>query len=166
MSSEEWVVIEDFPNYAVSDQGDIYNMKIDQVMSISYTNYGHTKITLTDLHGDRFTRSVAQLVAEAFVEAPNSLCNAIILLDGDLTHVAAENIAWRPQWFAWKYTRQLKEEQPVHYKNLYVRNAVTNEMHTSIVDAGVAEGLLFADIWESTYTGKACFPTGSVFEIL
>lgn len=164
---EDWQNIPEFPNYDISSLGRVYNRKHDSMMSVSYTNHGHAKITLTcEWSGERFTRSVALLVAEAFVEAPNLLCDQITLLDGDLTNLCAENIVWRPQWFAWKYTRQLKAEQPLHYRNLVVYNIVFEEEYESILVAGMTEGLLFDDIWRSTYTGAALFPTGSVFEIL
>lgn len=163
---EVWVSIPDFEYYKVSSLGRIYNERFDHIMSVSYTNHGHAKITLLspDL-GERFTRSVANLVAEAFVEKPNSQCDEVILLDGDLSNVAAYNLAWRPRWYAWKYTHQMKTPQPRHYKNLGVMNVVTGERYSCVVEAGMAEGLLFELIWRSTYTRERLFPTGAAFEV-
>lgn len=165
MDDEVWTTIEEFPEYEVSSLGRIFNRKRDLMMKTSQTNHGHIKITLKHESGERYTRSVAMLVAEAFVTAPNLLCNQLILLDGNLSNVKASNLAWRPAWFAWKYTRQLKEEQPLYFRNLRVANMTDNVEYSCIVDAGMFEGLLFADIWRSTYTGNRVFPTGSVFEI-
>ena len=114
----------------------------------------------------RFTRSVAMLVAQAFVEPPNFLSDTLVVLDGDLTHVAASNLVWRPRGFAWKYAHQLKVDQPLYYRNLPVFNVVKNVEYESIVAAGMYEGLLFDDIWRSTYSGIKTFPNSSIFEIV
>lgn len=164
---EAWVVIEDFPDYQISNLGNVYNTRFHKLMRTSHTSFGHSKITLKhSMTNQRFTRSVAQMVAEAFVEAPNNLCDNIIVLDGDFSNVAFYNLAWRPRWFAWKYTHQLKRTHPIYYRNLSVRNVVTGNYYESIVAAGIAEGLLFDDIWRSTYTGAILFPYASVFEIV
>ena len=160
-----WRTIPEFPNYDIDQYGNIYNARTRSFMKSSYTNHGHVKITLMDHEHVRHTRSVALLVAIAFVKPPNVLCDTVIMLDGNLSNVSASNLAWRPRWFSWKYVRQLKTQQPIHYKNLRVANITDNVEYNSIVHAGMVEGLLFADIWRSTYTGDPVFPNGSVFEI-
>ncbi len=112
---EVWQTIPDFPSYLISNLGRVYNTKHDMIMRTSFTNFGHVKITLKiDKLSERFTRSVAQMVAEAFLEPPNWKCDQVIILDGDFSNVAASNLAWRPRWYTWKYTRQLKKH------NLYI----------------------------------------------
>lgn len=166
MIEELWVDIPEFPNYQVSSLGRIYNTRTDRLMSVSVTNHGHPKITLTDDDGERYTRSVALLVADAFVPGKDHLSDQVILLDGDLNNVQAHNMAWRPRWFAWKYTRQLRTDQPRHYHNLPVIDLTTNIEYECVVHAGMEEGLLFATIWRSTYTRHPVYPTDSVFEVL
>lgn len=167
MSEERWCDIPNFSNYRISDHGRVYNIKADLIMSLSYTAHGHTKITLaSDWDGERLTRSVAQMVAEAFVEPPNELCDHVTILDGNLANVRASNLVWRPRWFSWKYSRQLKFAQPNHYHNLEVEDHTQGLIHHSVITAGMSLGLLFDDVWRSTYTGHACFPTGSVFSVV
>ena len=163
---EKWRTIIEFPKYEISDQGNIYHTERNIVMRTSQTAHGNTKITLTDYEGNRYTRSVALLVADAFVVPPNFMCDQVIALDGNLSNVAASNLAWRPRWFAWKYIRQLREPQPNHYYNLTVRNIIDEEDYESIIEAGITEGLLFENIWQSTYRGNEVFPSGSIFEIV
>lgn len=163
---EHWKTIPDFPNYEVSNLGRIYNSKWRQMMVVGVTNHGHARITLTTDAGFRFTRSATRIVAEAFVESPSFMCDNVIVLDGNFRNIEASNLAWRPAWFMWKYTRQLKTDQPRHYHNLAVQNLVTGVVYESIIDAGKTEGLLFEDIWESTYNGKQVFPYGHSFEIV
>lgn len=166
-ATEQWKEIRGYSDYSVSNLGRIFNHRTDRVMRTSRTNHGHVKITLVmDNTRRRFTMSVATLVANAFVEAPNLLCDHVVILDGDLGNVEASNLVWRPRWFAWKYAHQLKVQQPVYYHNLPVYNPVRRIEYPSIVSAGMHEGLLFADIWRSTYSGARLFPTDSVFEIV
>lgn len=164
---EAWKPIPNFSNYLVNVDGEIFSTLQNRFMKSSTTLMGHRKITLVaDWDGERYTRSVAQIVAEAFVDPPNFLCDQVILLDGDFMNLKADNLAWRPRWFAWKYARQLKIQQPVHYHNLRVINLTTGRQYASIVEAGITEGLLFHDIWRSTYTGTAIFPNKAIFEVL
>ncbi len=82
MIEEVWQTIPEFQNYQISNLGRVYNIKKDIIMRTSLTNFGHVKLTLkSDWSEERFTRSVAQLVAEAFVEPPNLMCDHIIILD-------------------------------------------------------------------------------------
>lgn len=166
MSAERWRTILEFPRYEISDRGNVYNTRFRKLMRTSRSNYGYGKITLTDYDGSRHTRSLGILVGEAFVPAPNYMCNYLIMLDGDLNNVYADNLAWRPRGFAWKYTHQLKVPQPNHYHNLPVCNVVTGREYNSIIEAGITEGLLFDDIWRSTYSGIEIFPNGSIFEVI
>lgn len=160
-----WATIPEFPDYEIDASGQIYNSRTRQVMRTSLTNHGHTKITLMAPDRSRHTRSVAVLVADAFVQPPNEFCDRVVVLDGNFANVAAHNLVWRPQWFAWKYTRQLKSDQPLHYQNLRVANVNDNVEYISIIQAGMAEGLLFDDVWRSTYSGAPIFPYGAIFEI-
>jgi len=163
---EEWVTIPEFTMYNISSFGRVFNNRTQKIMKTSHTPHGHVKITLrSDWSSERFTRSVAKIVAECFVLPPNILCDAVVILDGNLDNVAAENLVWRPRWFEWKYTRQLKENQPLQYHNLYVYDKIYEQEYDSVIHAGMSVGLLFVDIWRSTYMGNPIFPTGSIFEV-
>lgn len=163
---EIWAPIQGFPDYDISNVGRVYNRRRDLMMSTSVNNHGYVKITLLDPSRERHTRSVALLVAEAFVEAPDLLCDHVVVLDGNLTNVIAENLVWRPRGFAWKYSRQLGIEQPRHYQILPVLSVNDGMEYESVVDAGMKEGLLFEDIWRSTYSGARIYPTRQVFEVI
>lgn len=164
---EQWKEIAGFSDYMISDLGRVFNQRIDRIMRTSQNNYGLVKITLVmDETRERHTKSVALLVAEAFVEAPDAKSRTLVQLDGGLNNVVATNLVWRPRGFAWKYARQLKEEQPLYYQNLPVFDSVHNVEYASIIVAGMHQGLLFDDIWRSTYSRVAIYPTRAVFEIV
>ena len=163
---EIWKDIPEFSNYQISNLGRIYNYKRDCFMQTSDNGRGNLKITL--LHDDRYryTRSVAQIVGEAFVSPPNGWCDQIAVLDGNFYNMAAENLVWRPRWYVWKYTHQLKENQPIKYTNTPVLNVTKNIIYNSIIEAGMIEGLLFDDIWQSTYTGYPIFFDSVTFNLV
>jgi hypothetical protein len=167
MSGEVWRRIPGFSRYEISCFGQVYRRDKDIMMSISYTMTGHAKISLlSDYDGLRYTKGVAQMVAEAFVEPPTGFCTHVVMLDGNLENIVADNLIWRPAWFAWRYTHQLKVLQPNHFKNLMVREVDSGKVYNSIIEAGMTEGLLFDDIWRSTYSGARIYPHGVKFEVV
>lgn len=166
MIKEEWSWVREFPRYAVSNHGRVYSERLDRVVATSRTQYGHVKIAFFDeALGQRFTRSVSLLVGEAFVERPDRHCDHIIILNGDLQNVAAWNLGWRPRGFAWSYFHQLHQHQPLYFRNLKIQNVTTGFEYQSVVEAGMAEGLLFQDVWRSTYTGARIYPYGCVYRV-
>lgn len=163
---ESWQEIKGFSRYLISDQGRLFNKKSDAIMSPSITNHGHLKISLIRDDSARQTRSVAILVASAFLPRPDPRCNGVIIKDGILTNVAAYNLAWRPNWFVWKYTRQLKQVPPIYYMNLPIRSVRSNKLYSSVVTASIEEGLLYRDVWVSMYTKKPVYPTRDIFRVM
>jgi len=167
MSNPSWSRIPEFPNYIINDRGEIFNLSADQYMRVYPNTYGHMRITLTNVEtGKRYDRGVAKLVAEAFVEPPNDLCTRVMILDGQLFHVSAQNLVWRPMWFVMRYSRQLKRDHPAHYSNLRIKNVETGKRYDNIIECAMAEGLLFDDVWRSTFSGAKIFPYGDTFEIV
>lgn len=165
ITQELWAEIPEFPNYQISSFGEIYNTRTNSIMRPSLNNHGHLRISLLDENGDRRSKTIASMVAELFVESPDEMFDQVIVLDGDFTNVRADNLAWRPTWFAWKYTRQFKRPAPVYYTNLHVVDVVHGKEYDCVISAGVAQGLLFDDVWLSTYTSNKVYPTGSIFEV-
>lgn len=166
MSEERWATIHEFPTYEISNRGSVYNLRTRRLMRISFTEHGNAKITLTSYDGSRHTRSVSYLVAENFVAAPFPDCDSLIFLDGDMSNLDASNMAWRTPRFAWKYMRQLRTPQPIFYQNLEVKNLTTKTKYESVIQAGIKEGLLFEDIWRSTWSHESIYPYGHEFEII
>lgn len=156
-----------FPRYAVSSHGRIYNKVFEKFMSPSRrAPDGQLKISLIDENEIRHSLSVAYLVAEAFVERPNYLCTEVIVLDGNYHNMMANNLAWRGPRTAYLYARQMKFEPRKIYINLPVRNCNTGVEYENIVRAGITEGLIWDEIWESTYKGTPVPPFGYTYEII
>ena len=153
--------IEGFPNYEVTNRGRVFNTRTGREMTLSPTMAGDLTVGLTR-YGHQYRFSAKCLVARAFVEGETEIFNTPILLDGDKNNLNAENIVWRPRWFAWKYTRQFN-----HPFNWYVYGPVydrtTDTEYRNYIDAAKANGLLCSDIMESIYNNKLTFPTHQKF---
>lgn len=165
MSNEIWKTIPEFPRYAVSTEGRIRNHLTGKFVSASVNNFGHLRVNLLGRDGRR-GMSLALLVAEAFVDPPDPLSDCVIILDGDFQNVHVSNLALRPRWFAWKYTRQLKVPFRPHYLNQAVYCYTTGRHYPSIIACGMKEGLLFQDIWSAANRGGAVYPYRWQFEFV
>lgn len=137
---EEWVHIPEFPGYMISNYGEV--MKPDGHLLVkSPVQYNVPTVGLR-LAGDNRThrRAVPLLVAQAFLEdCPFDGEVAPIHLDGDRSNARADNLMWRPLWFAIKFH---KEKRATKFPNWKAR--ITS----------VEEGVTFNTIQEaSSYYG-------------
>lgn len=170
---EEWRDIPDFPGYKVSNLGYIWSDLTRLRLNLSQAQTGAYKVNLMR-EGHIQTRIVRVLVAEAFVPIDQQLARENVLvapinLDGNQANNAASNLMWRPRWFAWKYTRQFNyyDENgiPVFFY-IDIVNERTGHIYHSVMEAGIHEGLLWDDVYESIISGKQVYPTGSSFNFL
>ena len=106
MAQERWAPIEGFPLYEVSDQGRVRNVKTGHIKIPQINQAGIVNVLLV-ARGEQSRRSVAVMVAEAFLPEPPQTWNATpINMDGDRTNNWVDNLEWRPRWFAIRYHQQ------------------------------------------------------------
>lgn len=109
----------------------------------------------------RFTRSVALIVAEAYLAPPrNEAYNSIIHLDGDKGNCAANNLAWRPRWYAIRY-HQMFNREPM---NVSVLIEDTGEVFGTLREACVKYGLEERYTYVDLCNGDRCFHHGFIFK--
>lgn len=166
MAEEIWRSIPGYSAYSVSNFGRVHHNKRTRDMRISYQLSGHAKVALIDDYGERRTRSVAILVAEAFLERPTPYSDHVIVKDGKYWNLAAWNLAWRPRGFAFLYAYQFRRKHPAYYRSLPVRNVSQDAEYECIIVAGITEGRLFDDIWRSTWAGDRIFPYNARFKVI
>lgn len=161
--TEQVRVIRDFPQYAIGFNGTVFNRKTGLELQKSVTLQGALKVGM--YIGDvQYTRSVKVLVAEAFVEGRTPTFNTPIQLDGDQMNVSADNLEWRPRWFAMTYTRQFKR-LPDYHDHGPVIDLEDKVIYWDVMDAAVKNGLLLRDIWRSIHLGYSVFPLDHHFDI-
>lgn len=108
-----WRKIDSSPGYSVSNRGYVRNDETNKILAIQKNQAQIIYVVLFE-NGKRKVRTVATLVAEAFVPVPfnNPRYNTVIHLDGDKTNVNAENLAWRERWYAIAYHKQFERSWP------------------------------------------------------
>lgn len=165
---EEWMNLEylGFGDYSVSNYGEIRNDRTGRILKQSQNQSRTRKIgMMPDRTNQQVTLSVAVIVANAFLQSPpNERFDTPINLDGDRSNNRADNLLWRPRWFAVKYHQQFYNG----YRGLIVPTieVYSGEIFETSWDAAVKYGLIDREIAISAANRTDIFPTGQRFEIL
>lgn len=156
-----WAQVYDFPNYLVSNYGDVSNATTGKLLRHSMTQQGAVKVNLMR-DNVSYTRSVKVLVAELFLDGASDIFNTPIHLDGDQENNRADNLAWRPRWFAWKYSQQFHDDAVFQWKGK-IKDLETGETYASFFAAACKHGLLVKDIVQGIMLRQRVFPTSHLF---
>lgn len=158
---EEWVVIDDFPDYSVSTFGEVINNRTKKLLKPTRTSRGAYKVGLIK-EGVQHTRTIKLLVAKTFVYGETDIFDTPINLDGNHRNNHVDNIVWRPRWFAIKYTRQFKDNY-VNVDRGPIKDLDSGTLYNNVYEASVDNGLLFKDVFSSCLSGDVVFPTWQAF---
>lgn len=162
---ERWYELDEFPDYAVNDLGEVYNMKTGLCRKTSINQYGIVKISLYKNGKELNTRAVAVLVAEAFVEGKTDFFNTPVHLDGDRMNCRAENLMWRPRWFVVQYHRQFQDPD-FHHMDVRLEHLQTGKEYESVKDACMDLGLIYKDVYRSYIHNERVPLTGDEFRLV
>ena len=154
--------IPEFPDYCITIEGEVFNTRSGRRMVLSPTLLGELTVGMMK-DGKQYRRSVKLLVAEAFVPGRNNVRNTPIQKDGDRNNLRANNILWRPRWFALKYSEQFLGNLPDWYYSGPIRELRSDEEYYSIIDAAKINGLLCKDVLFSLLNETPVYPTGEIF---
>lgn len=158
---EAWLPLQSYPGYSASDLGQIRNDRRSRILSVVSSSSGHTYVGLMS-EGIQVKRSVAKLIADAFLPIPNRPhFTTPIHLNGLLYDCRANNLLLRPRWFAMKFTQQFGKEHPSHPP---VRDKSTKEIFQTCWPLVMGFGLLYVDILMSITNCTYVFPTMQTFE--
>lgn len=159
---EEWVHIPEFPGYTINNFGDVETVEGYRLVH-SPVQYD---VPTVGLRQDRRThrRAVPLLVAKAFLDDPTFDGEvAPIQLDGDRRNCRADNLMWRPLWFAIKFHKEKRETKFPNWKQPIIL-VETGEKFKTIQQASSALGLLEIGIYATlAHPGDWAFPTGQHF---
>lgn len=161
---EQWEVLHDFPSYAISSLGKIVNIYRQTEMAQSQNQRGIQVVSLTNENHRQVTRSVPLLVAQTFVPGGTDIFNSPIHLDNDRSNCAADNLMWRPRWFAVKYHQQFRDVRFYHHFPLGIRGS--RERFKGWAEACMKYGVLYRSVIDSYHNGVPVFPTGQIFRAI
>jgi len=158
--------IPDFPGYSVSDEGQVRNDYTDRVLALTVNRGGVVQVGLMR-GGKQYKRSVALLVAKAFLDPPvPETFDTPIHLDGDHLNNHIDNLMWRPRWFAIKYQQQHNNYRgrPANSHRLIEINTKTKFKNSWEVATrfGLLENELIMSMVNRTYV----WPTYQQFRVL
>lgn len=160
------VPIPGFEMYRVSDTGHVFNFD-GRPMTISQNNTGNYYVRLTGEDGIQKSRSVALLVATAFVERPSERFNTPIHKDGDPSNNKATNLLWRPRWYAVRYLMQFRTpDGPIAYEHPIFAIDEPKRVFDNMRDLVTTEGLLAEDVLYSIRSGTPVWPGYKIYDAL
>jgi hypothetical protein len=160
---ELWQPIADAPGYSVSTTGRVQKDGWREMSSRQLVD-GTRTVTLTVNHEQQIF-VLRRLVAAAFCSVPDVNCDSVIHLNGDFNDCEADNLAWRPRWFAWRYTRQFRQTIPARF-DVHVINTTTGQTSPSVPAAGMIDGTLWVDVYRSMVEHRPTYPYGYHYEAL
>jgi NUMOD4 motif len=161
---EMWVQIEGFPDYSVSTSGEVRHDSNLRLLRPQINQLGIPYVGMMR-DNEQKQRSLARLVANAYLPRFLEAFDTPINLDGDRMNCAVENLMWRPRWFAIRYNRQFKEP---YYRRIEapLRAIEDSEVHSSSIEAAIRYGLLERDICLSIEHRTYVWPTYQIFELV
>jgi hypothetical protein len=161
---EEWLVLHEFPDYAVSNQGRIMSVRTELIKTPSLNQQGIPSVLLVE--GKlQFRRAVALLVAEAWVHKEQRHFNTPINLNGDRRDNHPDNLVWRPRWFAIKYHQQFRPGY-MPAINEPIREVISRREFKNSLEASVTYGILDTEIFLAVANRTVVFPTNQEFELV
>ena len=156
----EWRIIDEFPDYEVSDEGQVRNISTQQMLGIFDNGNGVLQVVLTK-NKKKWARAVHRLVANAFLDLP-PVGYVPIFLDGDRTNLSASNLEWKPRWFAVKRTLQAKRVIPMDDRPIIMLK--TEEIYPNALECAKAIGGLEELVLITAQNRHGATYMGSQFE--
>jgi len=161
---DDWRPVEGFPGYSVNPLGKVMRDATGRILIPRYNQYGVPYVGLMR-EWQQCIRSLPRLVARAFLPPPSNFFDTPIQIDGDPTNCQADNLMWRPRWYAVRYKQQFEErydnplEVPIHAIN-------EREQFDNSFEAACRYGLLEREVVLSVLNRTPAWPTYQYFELV
>lgn len=145
--NEKWRIIEEFPNYSISNYGRVKNKNRHEARKVSINDRGFPIVVLFKQDSKtRYLRQINRLVADAFLRPPlYDEDNAVWHIDGDLSNCSADNLKWETRAHVLEWNEMHRSKEP-RIRTPRVRNNRTGEEYANAFECGMAEGELESKI--------------------
>lgn len=118
-----WNIIADFPNYAVSNYGEVKNIKTERILKIQvHHNYCYVFLYL---NGNRKSVLLHRLVAQAFIPNPNNYPEINHKDENPLNNIV-ENL----EWCSSKYNNNYGTHKEKLRQKMLINNPFKGKKHT------------------------------------
>lgn len=150
----DWRDLPGFPNYAINPFGEITQYLGGMALRYDINQVGIVNVSLY-YGGRQYRRSVAKMVAQAFLQDPPfSHFNTIMYLDGDRSNLYVSNLMWRPRWYAIEYHHQFDELSDPSWMDIPVEVPKTGEFFDRSIDFCMEYGVLVRHVIEALRTDR------------
>jgi len=160
----DWRPVEGFPGYSINPLGQVVRDSTGRLLQQRYNQYGTPYVGLMR-DWQQCNRSLPKLVAQAFLPPTTDIFDTPIQLDGDPTNCRADNLMWRPRWYAVLYKMQFKEPYADPIK-VPVRAVNERERFPNSFAAACRYGLLEREVVLSVVKRTPAWPTYQYFELV
>ena len=164
MEAGDWRPVEGFPGYSINPLGQVVRDSTGRLLVPRYNQYGVPYVGLMR-EWQQCSRSLPKLVARAFLPKPSEIFDTPIQLDGDPANCRADNLMWRPRWYAVLYKRQF-ENRYDHPINVPVHAIHEREKFSNSLEAACRYGLLEREVVLSILNRTPAWPTYQYFELV
>lgn len=158
---DQWSAIRGHEDYLINPFGGIIWFETGKPVKVSKGAIG-LKVNLRNKRGAFTTKSVARLVAEAFVPRSIERYDTIIHLDGDRTNCTAYNLMWRSRSYAVRYHRQFHEPLIEAYTHHPVVDEDGQE-YRNVAEVAHTYGLLYREVVTAIFAERPVYLTGQQF---
>ena len=162
--SDTWVPVEGFPGYSINPLGQVARDSTGRLLLQRYNQYGVPYVGLMR-DWQQCIRSLPRLVARAFLPRPSEIFDTPVQIDGDRSNCHAENLMWRPRWYAVLYNRQFDGDRYENPITQPVREVTEGERFRNSLEAACRYGLLEREVVLSIANRTPTWPTYQYFEM-
>jgi hypothetical protein len=161
-----WVPVEGFPGYSVNPLGLVKRDSSGHVLRPRVNQYGVVYVGLMkEGYRHQRVRSLALLVARAFIPQPNPVWDTPINLDGNRFNCRVDNLMWRPRWYAERYNNQFTTERYEHPIHATIVDYDTDDEFPNSMVAACENGLLEREVVLSILNNTVAWPTNQRFVV-